>query len=80
MPRQIEHLVRMAEQIALNVAAGHDDAAAARRTAEHISRFWTPAMRRQLIDFWRGGGKVSPLVAAALAVLEEADHKRSEAV
>lgn len=68
-PRQIDHLVKMANQIALNLGAGHDDAAA-ERTARHISRFWTPDMRSQLIEFWREGGHVEPVVAACLRALE----------
>lgn len=67
--RQIEQLVKMANQIALNLGAGHDHAAAA-KTAQHISRFWTAAMRRQLIEYWRAGGTVEPVVAASLEVLE----------
>lgn len=76
--RQINHLVSMAQQIALNLGAGHDDAGAASRTADHLGRFWTAAMQRQLIQFWRAGGVVTPVVAKALALLQEADHNRSE--
>jgi hypothetical protein len=75
---QIERLVKMADQIALNLGAGNDDGAA-QRTADHISRFWTPQMRRQLIEFWRGGGEVAAVVGAALAVLEVRDDKGSSA-
>jgi hypothetical protein len=59
----------MADQIALNLGAGHDPAAAD-RTVEHIKRFWTPAMTRQLVVFWREGGEMAPVVAAALAKLD----------
>ena len=79
MARQLDHLVKMANQIALNLGAGHDDAAAT-RTAQHISRFWTPAMRRQLIEYWRAGGAVEPVVAACLAELETDELNGSEAV
>lgn len=75
MARQIEQLVKMANQIAMNLGAGHDDAAAASRTGEHIGRFWTTAMRRQLIEFWREGGEVAPVVGNALAALADADSK-----
>lgn len=75
--RQIEHLVKMANQIALNLGAGHDGAAAA-KTAEHISRFWTAAMRRQLIVYWRSGGAVEPVVAASLEALEKNEHSGSK--
>jgi formate dehydrogenase subunit delta len=66
--KQVTQLVKMADQIALNLGAGHDPAAD--RTAEHIKRFWTPAMIRQLVVFWREGGEVAPVVAAALAKLD----------
>ncbi len=74
--KQIEQLVKMANQIALNLGAGHDAAAAA-RTAEHIGRFWTPAMTRQLTAHWREGGEVAPVVAAALAELDDIEPDRS---
>lgn len=67
--KQVRQLVKMADQIALNLGAGHDPAAAD-RTAEHIRRFWTPAMTGQLVVFWREGGQVAPVVAAALAKLD----------
>ena len=67
--KQVTQLVKMADQIALNLGAGHDPLAAD-RTAEHIKRFWTPAMTRQLVVFWREGGEVAPVVAAALAKLD----------
>jgi formate dehydrogenase subunit delta len=76
--RQIDHLVKMANQIALNLGAGYDDAAAT-RTAQHISRFWTPAMRRELIEYWRAGGAVEPVVAASLVALETTENTGSEA-
>ncbi len=72
--RQIEQLVKMANQIALNLGAGHDETAVD-RTAEHISRFWTAAMCRQLTQYWREGGQVAPVVAASLAALEQAESK-----
>tara|TARA_R110001592_G_scaffold337300_1_gene623501 strand:+ start:100703 stop:100945 length:243 start_codon:yes stop_codon:yes gene_type:complete len=76
--RQIDSLVKMANQIALNLGAGHDDAAA-ERTAQHISRFWTADMRRQLTAYWRTGGAVEPVVAASLAALEANELNRSDA-
>ena len=73
--KQVRHLVKMADQIALNLGAGRDPAAAD-RTAEHIERFWTPAMTRQLVVFWREGGEMAPVVAAALAKLDSSEHDR----
>lgn len=80
MAQQIEHLVKMANEIALNLGAGRDDAAAARGTVNHLSRFWTPDMRRQLLEFWHDGGAVTPVVASALEILNEADRNGSETV
>lgn len=78
--RQIEHLVKMANQIALNLGAGYEDTEAQERIRNHFSRFWTPQMRRQLTAYWREGGELAPVVAAALAALEKADRNSSEAV
>jgi hypothetical protein len=64
----------MAEQIALNLGPGHD--LAADRTAQHIERFWTPAMTRQLVVFWREGGEVAQVVAAALEKLDSKARKQ----
>jgi formate dehydrogenase subunit delta len=65
--KQVDHLVKMANEIALNLGASRDEQLAARRTGEHIVRFWTPAMRTQLLEFWRDGGEgISPAVAQFL--------------
>ena len=72
---QINQLVRMAEQIALNLGAGDDEGIARAKTADHLRRFWTPAMRRQVDEFWREGGQVSAAVAAALAALAAAEEQ-----
>lgn len=60
---QLGHLVKMANQIAVNCGEHRDPGAAARRTAEHLHKFWTPAMRAQLADYAAGGGEdLSPAV------------------
>ena len=65
--KQIDNLVRMANQIALNTGAHSDAADSTRRTCEHIRKFWTPAMREQLTDYWQAGGEnLEPVVTAAL--------------
>lgn len=69
---QTEHLVRMANQIALNMAAWGDEQAVARMTGEHIRKFWTPAMRERLLIYYRDGGKeLSAVVAAMLSSMNE---------
>ena len=61
---EVEHLVKMANQIADNFSF-HDDTTD--RIADHLQRFWAPSMRRMLVDFSAGGGEgVKPEVRAAL--------------
>jgi formate dehydrogenase subunit delta len=63
---QLRQLVRMANQIALNLGEQRDPEGAARRTGDHLRRFWTPAMRRQLVEYWQDGGDaLSPVAAMA---------------
>lgn len=44
-----DKLLRMAEQIAVNVTASRDVNVIAERTADHLRRFWDPRMRTQLL-------------------------------
>ena len=64
---QLQHLVRMANQIALNLGEQRDPEGAAHRTGEHLHRFWTVDMRRQLVDYWQGGGDELSTAAAMAA-------------
>lgn len=78
--QQIQSLVKMANQIALNMAAWGDEDAVARQTAEHLEKFWTRAMREQLLEFWRAGGEgLSPAVARVLAATDRATAPTGEA-
>jgi formate dehydrogenase subunit delta len=66
--REIEHLVKMANQIADNFSF-HEDAAD--RVRDHLQRFWAPSMRRGLADFARTGGReeLRPAVREAVGRL-----------
>jgi formate dehydrogenase subunit delta len=46
----VEKLVRMANQIAMNNDYGPDKDKAAAVVADHMTRFWTPAMRAAIIE------------------------------
>lgn len=59
----VDHLARMADQIAANLATEGDPVAAA---ADHIAKFWTPAMISQL---GQADAALSPTASAALAKL-----------
>ena len=66
--QQIEQLVKMANQIALNFGESRDVALAAQRTGEHLQKFWTAAMREQLSAYAvEGGAGLSPAVKRMLA-------------
>jgi hypothetical protein len=66
---QVQQLVKMANQIALNLGAGRSEQQAALETGKHIIHFWTQAMRLQLLEYWRGGGEgIAPVVASFLEV------------
>ncbi len=62
--QQIDQLVKMANQIALNLGEHRNPELAAAKTAEHIGKFWTRDMIRQLDEHIRSGGEgLSPVVA-----------------
>lgn len=56
-------LARMLDEIAANYSY-LDDEQAAVKTASHLRRFWTPAMRASLLDEV-DGSRLSPVAARA---------------
>ena len=54
---QKQHLVKMANQIAVNFGERRDVAEAARKTGEHLEKFWTRDMRAQLLAHRNAGGE-----------------------
>lgn len=65
--RQADKLVRMANDIARNLAP-QGEALAAHATADHIRRFWDPRMRAGLLAHAaEGGAGLSPIARAAVA-------------
>lgn len=55
----VNKLVRMANQIAANLDHGKDPEKAIAGTVDHLKRFWTPEMRRQLVEHYRHGSNGS---------------------
>lgn len=51
---EVEHLVSMANDIAINLSFQAD---AEERIADHINRFWAPRMRSLLLDYAADGGQ-----------------------
>ena len=65
--QRIEQLVKMANQIALNFGEQRNLTEAARKTGEHLGKFWTRAMRDQLANYAAdGGASLSPAVKLLL--------------
>ncbi len=61
---ELEHIRKMANQIAANFSF-HDDQVA--RIADHISRFWAPSMRQLFSEYIEQGGQgVEAPVRAAM--------------
>ena len=65
-----ERLVTMANDIAAFFAGESDDSAAVTGIATHLTRYWEPRMRKQIVDYVQDGGRgLSPLAAEAVAKL-----------
>ena len=64
-----DHLARMANQIAANLAAQGEEAAIA-ETVEHLRRYWDPAMRASVMTV--DPGSLSPIARAAMRRLARA--------
>lgn len=61
-----ERLIYMANQIARNLASEGPERSVT-MVADHICRFWDPAMRRRIVDLARDQpGALSPIAAAAV--------------
>ena len=69
---EVEKLARMANQIAINFDYGPDKDKVVAGIADHLSRFWSPSMRAELIEAHRKGGvELSELAARAVAKLPQ---------
>ncbi|MBV1931401.1 MAG: formate dehydrogenase subunit delta [Porticoccaceae bacterium] len=65
----IDHLVKMANQIAAGVPVVSTEAKV-ESTASHISKFWTPLMKKQITEFVNGGDEgLTPVAAQAVVSL-----------
>jgi len=48
---ELDHLIKMANQIADNIAIGDADALTAPQVAHHINLFWARSMKEQIIEY-----------------------------
>ena len=66
----IDHLVKMANEIAAFFAAEQDSQQAARNVASHLKRFWEPRMRQQIVaHYQRGGTGLDEVARGGVALL-----------
>ena len=76
MMSNLERLAYMANQIAANFATLGQDAAAA-ATADHLTKFWDPRMRDQILGCQAGDLKgLGPEARAAIELLRESRAAR----
>jgi formate dehydrogenase subunit delta len=66
--QQIKHLVKMANQIAQNLASAGDDEEVAKQASEHINKFWTPLMKQQITSHLNDDGEGLTPVASKVIV------------
>ena len=67
---RIEHLVAMINDIAAFFASDPEPGVAAAGVESHVSRFWDPRMRRQILEHLHAGGEgLSDVSRAALVLL-----------
>ncbi len=69
---RVERLVSMANDIGAFFNADPDKAEAAKNIAGHLTRFWDPRMRREIVAHYReGGAGLDPVVRSAIGLLFE---------
>ena len=66
-----DRLVSMANDIGHFFDAESDKAEAAKSVATHITRYWDPRMRREIVSHYReaGGAGLDPVARSAIALL-----------
>lgn len=74
----LDRLVKMVNQIALNMRANGTDVIVADQVAQHVQRFWSPAMKNVLIQESEetdiGLSPVALLAVQDLMKLQQANH------
>lgn len=48
---QVGHMIKMLNQIVLNLSAACDDEEAAHRACEHMQKFWSPSMKQRIAEY-----------------------------
>lgn len=68
--QELNHLIKMANQIVAHCAPGESAAVTAAHAANHMTRFWAPSMKRQIKDYlFKGGDLLSDVTKDAVKQL-----------
>ena len=54
---ELDHLIKMVNQIADNIAIGEDEALTAPKVVDHLNRFWARPMKNKIIGYAAVEGK-----------------------
>ena len=69
---EIEHLIKMANQIAENFAFSGGEESQVAAVVDHLTRFWAPPMKQHLLEYVEQGGEgISEPVLSALAQIRQ---------
>lgn len=68
---EIDHLIKMINQIADNIAIGENDDVAAPKVADHVKRFWARPMKEKIIQYAESDGEsLQPAARVAISLLK----------
>lgn len=67
---ELQHLIKMANQISDNLRYGDSPDTVAMRVADHLTRFWAPSMKEKIIKYSESdGGELKEPVRLAIKQL-----------
>ena len=67
---ELDHLIKMANQIADNIAIGDTDTVTAPKVAHHLKLFWAPPMKEQIIEYAaKDGERLNAIAKIAVSQL-----------
>jgi formate dehydrogenase subunit delta len=53
---ELNHLIKMLNQIAENLAQGDEEKVVSERVADHMRRFWSPSMKQSIAAYLEADG------------------------
>ena len=69
---ELQHLIKMINQISENMALTEIDELAAAKVTDHIKRFWARSMKQKIISYARSDGEMLQGVSLeAIRLLQE---------